>query len=131
MLWVKIAAGRFYSGTSGDEKLYSLPLQDWGLQVKDLQAAIVVTGRGSTNAKVRLRFDDGAIDDLNALVTANSNNVIHSANLPVAVPTTIPGTLKGALSTAQLPYLRFQLGVSGTATDEWVEVEVYAGGRAY
>lgn len=131
MLWLLLGEGRFYSGASGDEVLYNFPVQSWGLQVKDILGAIVATGRGSTNAKVRLRFDDGATDDLNSLLTANTNNVIHSGGSPIALPTTLPGTLKGSASGTFLPYLRFQLGVSGLATGEWVEVKTYVGGRPF
>lgn len=102
--------------------------------MKDILGAVVVTGRGTSNAKVRLRFDQGAVDDPNMLVDATSGgvDVIGSSGSPVSVPTVLPGTLKGAATSGDwLPYVRFQLIVSGTASDEWVEVKIFCGGKAF
>lgn len=131
MIWVKIASGRFYAGASGTERLHNLMLQDWGLQVKDLLAAAVVTGRSASGVGIRLRYDEGATDDLAALTTGATNNVIHSGGQPVTVPTSLPGTVKGSSAALLLPYLRFQLGVTGTTAEDWVELEVYVGGKPF
>jgi hypothetical protein len=131
MIWLNIFEGRLHGGVGGAERLYNLPVQDFGLQVKDVVGAIAVTGRGTSNAKVRLRFDDGATNDLNALVGGTGTDVIGSSGSPVAVPSTLPGTIKGSATGYWLPYLRFQVGITGLATDEWVQLAIFAGGKPY
>lgn len=128
-----VAQGRFYGGAAGAERLYPLTIQSFGLEVKDVQAALVVTGRNTTNAKVHVRFDEGATADLNALIPGPLpyNDIIGTTAAPIAVPATLPATIKGSLAGSFLPYLRLVLGVSGTATDEFIDVSVYAGGKPY
>jgi hypothetical protein len=104
MIWKIVAQGRFYSAAAGAERTYNLEIQDWGLQVKDVLVALVVTGRGSTNAKVHLRFDDGATDNVNEFISpappTTYNDLIGTSAVMTPVSGTLPDTIKGALSGA-------------------------------
>jgi hypothetical protein len=81
MIGNNIFEGRLYGGAGTSERLYDLPVQDFGLQVKDIVGSIVVSGRGTANTKVRLRFDEGATADLNALTTGPGTDPIGTADL--------------------------------------------------
>lgn len=131
MIWVEIVKGRFYSGSTGTEKTYPLPLQDWGLQIKDVIAALVILGRSSTNVRFRLFVNEIAVDDLNAAITTGTD-VIGTSGAPSSAPAAIPGTVKGSAAGPFLPYLRFVIGVSGTGgVEEWIDVRAFGGGKQY
>lgn len=125
--WKLIASGRFSSESNGAERGSPLALQDFGLDVSGVLVAVLVTGRSSTAAKVRLRVDEGANDDLNALLPGAVDLIALTT-----VTANLPRTLKGTVLTGTLPYLRPVLFVSSTnATEEYVDVKVYGGGRAF
>lgn len=128
MIWKLIAKGRFTSKDIGTEMLYSFAVQDWGLQVKDLQIAMIVVDRSSANAKVRVREDRGASSDYNAFT--QGSDVIAATQL---TGFSLPRTLQGSVASYNAPFFRVSLGVAANAgaVEESVDVELYAGGKAY
>ena len=126
--WIELnPTNRFHCNTNGSERLFVFGVQDWGLEVKDILAALVITARSSVNARVRLKVEDGASDDVNAFSSLGDAIAVITVNAAL-----LPVTLKGTLASNQLPYLRFTLAVTSTgATEEWVEVSGFAGGRPW
>lgn len=119
--------GRFSSNSDGTERMYLLSVQEWGLDVKDLLAAVEVTGRSSPAARLRLRFEESASGEPNSYVTTAADIIAVTT-----ISGTLPKVLKGSTASPQLPYLRATLGVSSTgATEEYVDVGVYGGGKPY
>lgn len=128
MIWKLIAKGRFTSKDNGTEAVHAFAVQDWGLQVKDLQIAMIVLDRSTANAKVRVREDRGASSDYNAFT--QGSDVVASTQL---TGFSLPRTLQGSVVNYNAPYFRPSLGVAANtgAVEESVDVEIYAGGKAY
>lgn len=125
-IWMKIASGRYYSGTAGASRKYVLPVQNWGLQVKDVLTAVVCYGRSSTFVQVKLHLNVAANIDENALFSTTS---------PVATAATIsaslPQTVSGAPLAISYPHFQLVLEVIGSNTaEEYVDGEIYVGGKA-
>lgn len=128
MNWRQIAKGRFAGklGVGGGSVSYVFDVQDWGLQVKDLFSAVVVNGRSSTGVSVKLHVDGGPSDNINTLLAGT--DVLATTALTAQLPTLLPATTQ---SNWAWPYFRFTLTVSSASTDEYVDLEIYAGGKPY
>lgn len=129
MIWNLVLEGRFTTKSDGTEVLYVTDIQDWGLQVKDLQVGVEVDGRSSTNVRVRVRGEDGLDNDQNSL-----NNVYDIIALAPVSAVQLPKQFRGSVAGMAVPYFRLSLGVAGAvggSVEEYVEVKVFAGGKAY
>ncbi|MES2638081.1 MAG: hypothetical protein V4850_01305 [Myxococcota bacterium] len=106
-----------------------MPVQKWGLQVKDLLSSVVVTGRSSANAKVKLYLNVGASADENALVAAASP--IPGTQINAVLPQTVTGSAVGT----NYPYFQVVIGVLDNAvpaaTEQYVDCDIYVGGKPF
>jgi hypothetical protein len=125
--WRQIAKGRFAGNVTGGLSSTSVfEVQDWGLQIKDLFSAIIVNGRSSTGVSVKLHVDGGPTDNINTLLIGTDvrSTVVVAGQLPAHFPCTTQ-------SNWAWPYFRFTLTVSSATADEYVDLEIYAGGKPY
>jgi len=134
MIWKLLLEGRLASKSDGTEVFYFTPVQDWGLQVKDLQVGVEVVGRSSALAKLHVYVDDGLESDINALTTPQSTPTSYEAIVLVTVSAQLPAQFRGTQSGTKVPYFRLRIGVAGAAggsVEEYLQLRVYAGGKAY
>lgn len=100
---------------------------DWGMAPVELLTSIVVTGRSSTAAKLGLKILE-APEDNPDLLQANGNTPYAST----AVTADLPVFVKGSPVGNVLPYWVAAPSCESTgASEEWLDVRVYAGGRKY
>lgn len=127
MFWTLITKGRFTSGSNGETITYVLDTQDWGLRVKDVNYAVVVTGRSSSNAKFKLTHKHGATPLVAAMASVTDPISFTQVN------TQLPKTYTGAYANEVLPFFvpSLEVGVQAGATEEYVEIELYAGGKQF
>ena len=124
--------GRFASTSNGTENFYFTPVQDWGLQVKDLQVGVEVIGRSTTVAKLHVYVDDGLESDINALTTPQTTPLAsYEAIAQVTVSGQLPAQFRGTQTGTKVPYFRLRIGVAGPSVEEYLQLRVYAGGKAY
>lgn len=122
-----MASGRYPSGNAGAEKTHYLEVQEWPMQVKEVLTVAVVKARSSTNANVKVHLDEGpspVTDQLTSLGDPIGAQQVNQA---------LPVTLKGSVQQGYMPYIRPALVVkahSGT-TEEWVDIDLYMGGKPY
>ncbi len=125
--WILLFEGRIYSTSGGAEREYSTPIMDWGMEIAKLETAVVVTGRSSSAAKLGLRITEAPEGDPDLLLP-HGTTPIATAAVTAALPTYVKGGAVGDL----LPFwTAVPVCESTGATEEWLDIRVYAGGRKY
>jgi hypothetical protein len=117
----------FFSNSNGTTKDTALPLQDDGMKMKDALYVIFVNA-GTANVKLGLKHNEGPSPDTTYFLT-------HSTPIAVAVPTAVPGTIKGVTVAANGPLQPYyqpvvQVGSTG-ATQESFTGDVYVFGKPF
>ena len=124
MIWKMIRSGTLTSNEDGSEALYFLDVEDFGLEVAEVQFVVEVVERSSPEVQMRVHQDHGASLNYGGYVTTATDPIratVVNGNLPT--------TLLGA-SVLPVPYFRTSIGISSTAgRQESVYAMVYVGGR--
>ena len=128
MVWKKVANNmKFISAAAGVERGYPLAVEDWGLRVKEVQVALLITDRSTANAMAGVRVLDGANAEVSWFAT-------HSTPIAAATFGAMPLTARG-FTPATLPIMPFFAPVvraaGAAAAIEWFVADVYVGGKAY
>jgi hypothetical protein len=127
MIWIQIAQNFKFFSNDGSTREYRLGLQSFGLKVKNVVYAIQVLDRSSSNAKIGIRHDQGATDNL---------NIMEQADTPIALATpSLLSTLKGQVgestSDILLPFF-MPVVLAGTESGEQsVTANIFVGGTLY
>ena len=90
----------------------------------------MVYGRSSVDARFSVRILGGFSDDTNAWPTAGVT-AINNAVVDNGAP--LPRTFSGPVTNYGNPYFRVALDVDAAtgSAEQYVELELYAGGKAY
>jgi hypothetical protein len=127
MIWTLLYQGRMETAAGGAPQSFQLPVQDWGLSVLRPIYGITVRARSSANAQLRVAHFQGANQE------SRSFAPLVPDPLPLGLVPQTPVTLAGVCPDNTLPYFFGEITVDDNASGvvEWVEVEVYAGGRPF
>ena len=125
--WVLLFEGRVYSTDTGGDRTFQSELEDWGLEVKELLTSVVITGRSSSNAQIGLSLEHAPEDDRNLLSPHGTTPISVSAT-----PGNLPAAIQGTPCSNVMPFFTAQpICSSSGASEEWVDVRIYAGGKKY
>ena len=124
MIWKMIRSGTLSTNEDGSEALYFLDVEDFGLEVAEVQFVAEIFGRSSPEVQVRVHQDHGASLEYAGYVTTATDPIRSTV-----VSGTLPATLLGSC-TLPVPYFRTSIGVSSTAArQDSVFLTLYVGGR--
>lgn len=124
MIWKMIRSGTLTSNEDGSEALTYLDVEDFGLEVAEVQFVVEILERSSPEVQIRIHQDHGASLNYSGYVTTAADPVRATP-----VSGNLPATLLGAC-TLPVPYFRTSIGVSSTAArQDSVTLMLYVGGR--
>lgn len=127
MIWIKLVSGfKFYSG-SASTKEYRTTVQNFGLRVKDVIYAVEILDRSSSNAKIGVRHEHGASDNVNLMVTLSTPVVLATAT----PPTTVMGAVGESTSSILMPHFMPIVLAGSDSGDQWIVANIYVGGKPY
>ena len=129
MMWIKLVDNFKFISLSGDTKEYRTSLQNFGMRVKDVVYAIEVLAVSSADAKIGIRHDHGASENLNILTSLGSP--IALATVASDPPTLLKGQIGESTSVILLPYF-MPIVLAGSASGiQWVTANIYVGGKPF
>lgn len=127
MIWIKLVENFKFFGTTGDPREYRTTLQNFGLKVKNVVYAIEVLDQSSENAKIGIRHDQGASDNLNLLAPLDTPIPVATTAVP---PTLLTGQIGEGTDDVLLPYFMPVVLLGSTSGAQWVVANIYVGGKA-
>jgi hypothetical protein len=125
MIWKELGEFEFHSGTDGSAREYSLPVQDWGRQGREIVYCIEIVGRKSTTAMIGMKHYHAPRNDL-------SLRTLHSTPITVAAVTAdLPTLFLGVSTATSIPLLPWfwptVVADTTLASEEFLVARVYAG----
>ena len=127
MIWFKLVDNfKFFCGNDTDRE-YRTTLQNFGLRVRNVVYAIEVLDNSGSGAKIGIRHDQGASDNLNIMETLG----LPIAVANVAAPLVVQGQIGETTSKVLLPFFMPVVLANGTTANQWVLATIYVGGKPF
>ncbi|MDQ8151190.1 MAG: hypothetical protein P3A30_06360 [Gemmatimonadota bacterium] len=127
MIWIKLVDSFKFFSLSDGTKEYRTSLQNFGIRVKNVVYAIEVLDRSHADAKIGIRHDHGASDNLNLLVELGAPIALATAS----PPTTVKGQIGETTSAVLLPYFMPVVLAGTDSGSQWVVANIYVGGKPF
>jgi hypothetical protein len=128
--WKKAGTFRCYSESNGSPRETRLPVQDWGMEVVQVQYCWKVKAVSGADAQTGVKHYDLPENDPG--VTPRT----LATHIAVATPSsTLPALMTGATgtSTPAMPFFSPAIVVQtgGAASQQWVEGDLFYGGKPF
>jgi hypothetical protein len=129
MIWIKLVDNFKFFSLSGDTREYRTTLQNFGMRVKNVVYAIEILGISSTDAKIGIRHDHGASEDLNMLTSLGTPIALATVAADPSPP--LKGQIGETTSAILLPYFMPIVLVGSASGNQWVIANIYVGGKPF
>ena len=124
MIWIKLVDNFKFLSNGGSTREYRTTVQAFGLKVRDVVYAIDVLDYSGSNAKIGIRHDQGASDNVNLML-----DQVTAITLAAATPpSVVKGVVGEATSTVLLPFFMPVVLMGSDGGQQSITANIYVGG---